>query len=290
MNKLNIYLLLIPIFAGVPASGAITIDGDVSDWGAGGFLSGDWSMESTWVPNEGVRFIVEDNRDPDYGGTYTGVHIVGTGSSYTDYDEPKVVHKDGSIVEELYGGEVYDTEAMYFQQDIDNVYVLIVSSMPEDAVGDDAPGDLRIDVNKTEDSDDGYPYELGVKIGAKTGLSQFDIYDVVDWAEVPDYIPSNLPARIIAGTYIDTANGAYVTCTACNLGTGQDYSITIYIIELEIPKSALGGPGTYNMVDFGVVDNRTTDAIRIPEFAIIALPIAAIIGMMFILTIRRKEL
>lgn len=272
------------------ASALPTMDGDPSDWGPAGFLTGDWKVNATWVPNASVQFIVEDNRNPRFGGI-TGVHIQGTGSSYSFYDEPLVQHKDGSWVSEPYGGEPYDLEAMYFQQDADYVYLLIVTSLAPDGKGDQAPGDLRINVNKTKNSGDGYKYELGVKLENyyKTGIERFNITEVSDWAEIPNYIPGLLPARIVAGTSIDRADGDYVTCPVCNLGTGEDQNVLIYIIELAIPKSAIGGSGTYNFGDFSLTDNCTNDSISIPEFAAIAMPVAAIIGLVFVLGRRRKE-
>ncbi len=285
---------LAALILSVSAASAVTVDGDPSDWNAASptFLTGDWKLNDTWLPGSGIQFTVEDNNNPNHGTAYNGVHITSKGSGYVFYDEPKVQHKSGNWFSEPYGSpaEPYDLEAIYFQQDTENVYVLIVTSEKPDATGDGAPGDLRIDIN-TMTSGDGYKYEKGVKLGSKTGLTQFDIYDVSDWADTPDYIPSSLPAVIAAGTKIDRANGFYNGCSGCNLGTGMDYGEPIYIVELAVPKSALGGPGTYNFDDFSVVDKCTNDGISIPipEFAVIALPIAGIIGLVFVLRTRRKE-
>jgi hypothetical protein len=277
------------IVAAAPAL-AIVIDGDPSDWGPSGFLTGNWSLNETWVPNTGVWFIVEDNRNPKYPVTsgdpslipYTGVHIKGIGSSYVFYDEPKVLHRDGYLVPEPFGYEKYDLEAMYFQQDDNNVYLLIVTSLAPDGKGELAPGDLRIDINKTKNSGDGYKYELGIKLGRETGLEQFGIYEVSEWTNIADYIPENYPTNIKAGTKVGDATGFYIPYSDGNEGTGHDYGVPIYIIELLIPKSAIGGPGTYYFEDFSLTDACTNDRTQyVPEFPTIAVSIAMIMGIAF---------
>ncbi|HEY9247447.1 MAG TPA: PEF-CTERM sorting domain-containing protein, partial [Candidatus Methanoperedens sp.] len=105
-------------------------------------------------------------------------------------------------------------------------------------------------------------------------------------------VPEIMPAIIKDGTEIDRANGAYELCTSCNKGKGWDWDSAYpnWIIELSIPKSAIGGPGSYNAADFSITDNCTNDNLTIiPEFATVALPIAAILGLVFIVRMRRKE-
>ncbi len=292
---------LAALILSISAASAITVDGDPSEWNAASatFLSGDWKLNETWVPGPGIQFLVEDNRNPDFpksiANPYTGVHIKGTGSNYAFFYESKVKFKDGSWVVEPYGDEAADLEAMYMQQDTDNVYLLIVTSMAPDAGGDLAPGDLRIDVDPTKSSGDGTPYELGMKLNTYyhvAGINQFDIAEVSTWTQnIGNYIPENAPTRIASGTFRERANGAYVNCPECNLNTGMDYDKPIYIIEMAIPKSALGGPDTYSFGAFSTVDACTNDliSIPIPEFAVIALPIAGILGLVFVLRTRRKE-
>ena len=125
--------------------GKYTADGSLSDWGVD--LTNDWSQEASWLPNSGVSFVVEDNRDPTYGETPIGVHIRGRGSSYTSYLEPKIQHNDGRFLTQPYGGEHYDMEAIYFDEDADCIYVALVTSENPSAGGDQRPGDLALNLD-----------------------------------------------------------------------------------------------------------------------------------------------
>ncbi|MBO8183046.1 MAG: hypothetical protein H0Z28_09680 [Archaeoglobus sp.] len=280
--------LVLMIFPAVAVS--ITVDGNPSDWGPTGFLTGDWSKNDTWLPYSGIQFIVEDNRNPKAGNPNAfeypseGVHIRGSGSSYVFYDEPQVLYKGTTPVWEPYGGENYDLEGVYFYQDNNYVYLLIVTSVPPDGKGDEAPGDLRIDINKSLNSPDGYKYEMGVKLGNNTGLKQGHLYLVSDWAETPSYIPANLPNRIVSGTDLGAvAAFNYTTFPQGNLGTGQDAGEPIYVVEMKIAKTQLGlTPGTYvRFSDFSAVDNCTNDAISVPEFVSLLIPLGIIVGFVY---------
>ncbi|NJD78024.1 MAG: PEF-CTERM sorting domain-containing protein [Candidatus Methanoperedens sp.] len=288
----------IAMMIAVPAVSAITIDGNPDEWGSDGFLTGDWSLNKTWVPDLGTWYIVEDNRNPkrplSAGNPYTGVHIKTAGSTFTFYDEPMVQLFTGDWITEPYEGEKYDQEAMYIREDASNVYILIVTSLdPEEAYIGDAPGDLRIDVNKTKNSGDGTQFEMGVKLGKKTGLSQFGIYEVASWKKAPKLIPENWPGVIGTGTKVGDAVGVYKKCDiGCNEGTNADNGFDTYIIELAIPKSLLtDDTSEVTADDFSINDSCTNDVIKIPipEFATVALPIAAILGLVFVLRMRRKE-
>ncbi len=289
-------LLGVALMIAMPTASAITIDGSPDDWGPAGFLTADWKLNDTWLPNDGINFIVEDNRNPKYpvpgSDPYTGVHIKGTGSTYSFYDEPPVTLNDGRTGFEPYGYERYDLEGYYFKQDDSNVYFLIVTSPPPDAAGEEAPGDLRINVGPGK-SGDGWPYEMGVKLGTKTGLTQFDLYKVDKWGG-SNYIPANRPSIILEGTDLGRVEGKYEPCPTCNLGTGKDgmvgKELPIYIVELKIPKSMLDGIRTYSSSEFSLTDTCTNDKITIvPEFAVVALPLAAVIGLVYVLRMRRKE-
>lgn len=284
LTKTIVTLMLIVL--GIGSASAVTVDGNPAEWGPSGFLTGDWSNNATWVPNSGILFIVEDNYNPSSGKTPVGVHIRGSGSNYIYYNEPMVTHKDGYDVWEPWGGEAYDIEAMYFQQDADNIYILVVTSLAPDGTGEQTPGDLRIDIDKSDFSGDGYRYEMGVKLGTyaySATLDQFGIYDVSEWSEVYDYIPVNMPGVIEAGTKVDDAAGSYVTCGSCNSGSGIDQGQLIYIVELSIPKSALGleSGESVNFGDITLTDRCTNDVINIPEFMTILIPIGIVLGIVF---------
>jgi len=299
--------LMICLMVLIPGAGAVTIDGNPVEWGPSNFMVGDWSLgynnlnnNDTWLPNMGIQFVVEDNINPKVITGYQGVHIKGFANNYAFYDEPKVLYKDGiSLVNEPYGGEAYDLEAVYFQQDTNNVYFLVVSSLNPDDKGDKAPGDLRLNIDTTTNSGDGFKYELGVKLGTQvdsldSALTQFGIYKVTEWTQSPGlFIPENKPARIKSGTNIGTATGFYVPCPGCNLGTGADEGHQTYVIELKINKADIGipvGPNTASFTQFSIADNCTNDGITpIPEFPVVALPVAAIIGLVFVLRTWRTK-
>ena len=243
-----------------------TIDGNLaSDWGVD--LTQDWSQETTWLPNSGVRFIIEDNYDPRYTSiSPSGVHIKGVGSSYSAFEEPKVDHINGYPVAEPYGGEYYDIEAMYFDQDSDCIYVAVILGLsPQASVAGYAPGDLALNLDGSLSTGE-YGYEYGVKLGENTGdpsLIQFGIYHLPDWFE-PVFIPSNAPGFMLYGTKIGDASGIYT-----DLGI-DDNSKTNYVVELAIPKSAIGDPGSVSMNDLYLSEGCGNDSVPLPEFALIA--------------------
>lgn len=259
-----------------------TIDGDLSDWGLD--LSGDWSLNETWLPNSGVEFVVEDNRDPRYGGV-TGVHIKGKGSSYTAYLEPKVMHRDGYLVAEPLGGEGWDLEAIYRDYDDNCLYFAVVTSLPPDATGDRAPGDLALDVDRNE-STGKYGYEYGVKLGSATGLSQWEVGYLPDWKE-PTYIKENRPSTFSAylsgGYKVGDAVGVYKDIGISDNGEPN------YVIEFAVPRSIINAtyPGA---VRHHLADACGNDSIKIPEFATIVLPFAMLFGTVALLYWRRQEL
>ena len=215
--------------------GKYWIDGDLSDWGLD--LTQNWSVNSTWLPNSGVYFVVEDNRDPRYGVPPMGVHIKGVGSSYSTYEEPKVQHRDGRWIIEPYGSpnEKYDIEAIYFDQDTECIYVAVVVGLGPDGGGDYAPGDLALDIDGDGE------YEYGVKLGTQTGsrdLEQFGIYENITWG-TSNYIPENSPTVILSGDKVGEADGAYTSAYV-----PPDNGYDNYVVELAIPKSSIGNPQT----------------------------------------------
>jgi len=268
---ITFFMFLFLDSAGAVFPSGFNADGDPSEWGASGFLTGDWSVNDTWVPNPGILFIVEDNYNPKQGGSYTGVHIQGNGSNYVFYDEPMKKNYQNDWVWEPYGKEKYDIEAMYLTQDDNYVYFLVVTSQnPDETYDTKKPGDLRIDIDKTLNSTDDHIYELGVKLASTTGLTQSHLYEVSDWhrTTTTNYVPQNYPTIVVSGTDKGAIAGfAYTSCGDCNSGTGSDKSNPIYIIELKISKSELGlSSGSYaNPEDFSLVTGCTNESIRITD-------------------------
>jgi len=280
----------------VPSALALkyTIDGDLSDWGVD--LTGNWSLNETWVPNDGIEFIVENNYDPNtptsawnYEQTqdsrFQGVHIRGIAPNYTVYDEP-VVWCPGlkKYVAEPYGGESYDLEAKYLDQDEDYIYVAIVTSVPPN----NASGDLALDLDGNR-STGAWGYEYGVKL---TGPNQWDIVYLPDWKlnpVIPENSPSIFEGYQSGGGKVGNATGAYVQGPTCTEGPYWDLGKPTYIIEMAIPKSAVNVTGNLSLGMIHLADACGNDKIDnpIPEFMTVVIPAAALICFVFFIHWRR---
>lgn len=296
IETIMIALFVVAMSVGMAAA-AYTIDGDLTDWGVAVDDGADWSLDATWLPNDGVHFQVEDNVDPkrdaeplrwkDGTAAYaTGIHIWGTGSSYSDYDEARVtgpIHTDWAFPTGSTGkrAEAYDQEAIYIDEDADNLYFAIVLSCDANSYS----GDLGLDI--TSAYADGYAYEYGVVLhdSASTYMvSDRDIIEVSEWSECNTIVEAS-PARIVSGTTVGTAKVAYVK-------NGPDpepfagYPAT-YIIEGKIPKSAVGAPAGVSLGQYHYTVLCGNDEIPIPEFGLLAIPVVSLIGLVFLM--RRKK-
>ena len=272
---LSLTVIALAVMTTSTAALKYNIDGDPSDWGID-ILTGNWSLNDTWVPNDGVEFIVEDNTDPQWSDTYYGVHIKGVGSSYTRYYEDKVHLKDGTPAPEPVGGEIWDLEAKYLDEDDTYIYVLLVTSVPSYRTGD-----LALDLDGDSSTGE-YGYEYGVTLGTWTGISQWDIYYSPDWEE-PETVPENAPSFFQTGGYkTGNATGNY-----SNIGV-SDNGYDNYVIEMAIPKDAVGMAGK-NLTDpptkrIHIADTCGNDHIDnpIPEFLTIVIPVLAILGLIYV--------
>jgi len=298
---LSLTVIALAVMTTSAAALKYTIDGDLSDWGVD--LTGDWSVNETWLPcpgHDSVEFIVEDNVDPEWGGYAHGVHIQGTGCSYTRYYENKVycTHYEKYMTEPI-GGEPYDIEAKYLDEDDDYIYVAIVTSMDPNGSGNLEPIDFAMNLDG-DDSTGEYGYEYGVKLHTSDGIPQWGIYYLPDWEE-PYYCEENRPGKMVGtgGGKTGTANGTYVQCTSCNLGesctfsghsyTGCDHGVPNYVVEMAIPKSAVNMTGK-NLIEppfpksLWTCDTCGNDTIDnpIPEFLTIVIPVLAILGLIYV--------
>lgn len=304
---------------------AYTIDGDLSDWGvdlpAG--LSGD---PGAWQPtNNTVDWIVEDNIDPTYtsdpaypdwtGYQDTGVHIKKSGNGYTTYNEPALPSSDwwarlrGYHYLQPVGGEHYDIEALYFDDDPNYVYIAIVTSMPPEGYTDEygryvSPGDIAIDLDNNPSTGE-YGYEYGIKtFGPNKGMIRYN----PDWSlpQATDGFIINAPSEFdtSTGNHTGTAEITYV-----NAGIDEvvDYgssgykpngihNVSNYIIEAKIPKSAIGNPTKGQLSNIHITIGCGNDVIeltpasfntQIPEFPSIAAPLLTITGLLYLMR-RRK--
>ena len=287
MKILGIGLVLALLLLTVPQAMALKygIDGNLSDWGITDddirrglndtahdpVQVGD---ENAWVPDVStVKWIIEDNVDPDIPGygTYYGVHIMGNGSTYSAYNEPLATTRDGTKVAQPYGGEPYDVEALYIDEDAEYVYVAIIASVTTDASIEVWSGDLAINADSNLSTGE-YGYEYGVKIPEGT------VWRVTDWTSGELL---NVPVSIADGTQTGNATVAMRGLQIYERFGGNN--TTNFILEVAIPRSALGYPPPVSIVNYSIhytitrlCGNDPTPSI--PEFLLILIPAGLIIG------------
>lgn len=150
--------------------------------------------------------------------------------------------------------------------------------------GEHTPGDLRFNIDKGAFSGDGYVFETGIKLQNYTynHLEHFGIYKVKDWSEVYDNIPSNMPSVITNGTKIGQATGSYVKCNDCNIN-GTEGGLSIYLIELKIPKAGIGISGKNFIVSDISLTNRCTNDLISIEIETKTVPLLSLPGMVGLL-------
>lgn len=252
-------------------------DSSLTDWGLDALKNNaSWGINSTWLPNAGVYFTIEDNYNPKYasGANLPGVHIQGVGNSYTFYDEPKVIDKWGDLVAEPYGHENFDIEAFYFDQDVNCTYITIITSQPPTETGDSAPGDLAMNLDNNINTGK-WGYEYGVKLESyhAPSLNVFGLYSNPDWQE-PPYVPENRPSYFTSGTYIGQVTGVYTELLDGSGNGVYDDGYPNYVIQLAIPKSMVGQPNDVNIHEFHMSEYCGNDHVpAAPEFPLILVPI-----------------
>jgi len=297
MNKVTKSLIWCTILAVIVASGIspvaavpAAIDGNLQDWGLSNLVTQPWSNDATWLPSPGINFIVENDKNPAYGETPIGVHIRGTSTSYVPYDEPKVLLHDGQWAIQPVGGERFDLEAIYLDQDPTNMYLAIVSSVDPTETYGLRPGDLALNIDA--DPTTGHlGYEYGIVTGtnpypASLNLKQGDVVYLPEW--------SNTGAvSVEGGTGVITGflPGGYVVG---NLGTGFAYNnnwMSVndndrpnWVIEAAIPKALIGSPQTVSLSNIFMGDNCINDYFYIPEFPTMAVSVGAIFGLIFVIS------
>lgn len=282
----------------VPAA-AYTIDGYIDDWGVypvNDPANSDRLDDSSLIPTiGGISYVIEnDDADWAYGAVRNNM------SNFT-------------------GLEWCDIEAMYVDDDSEYIYVLLITSMPKNGMnwGSDhiQPGDLAFDFN-----DDGI-FEYGVKIVQNDEQGGFGsvgaIYSEPTWvvldhgsdrtdvSSIVDGSPVGSATIIYTGTGGDIASGVAVPDGPADIGLPCDtFGTTVYnryscgknpsipneVIEIAIPKSALGMPTTANIQSSITCGNgviKLNSVTLIPEFATLAIPVILLLGLVFYM--RRKE-
>lgn len=331
INILPVSFLLLTLLSLPAMADSYNINGDLSDWGVNlqKAYSGANDADSGWIPSghPNVDWIAENNIDskyklnidpsyPDWTGySATGAHMKGTGSTSSIYEEPKLVHHDGwsdSLGRGGYylqpsGGEPYDIEALYFDDDAQNMYIAIVTSLSPDGHTDEYsrhtdPGDIALDVdNKGNTGTYGYEYGIKTDTGLIRRYPTWTIRTTDFTTSEPYKFNANSGSAVGPGGADVRADLKYVRVTNApeevNYGSTKK-SYDNYIIEARIPKSALGNPSVGQTSNIHVTMGCGNDEIelipvtfktQIPEFPSVALPVAAILGIMFILGRRNKE-
>ena len=313
---------------------AYDINGDISDWGVNlktayaddyqnslNPVNGYYS--AAWIPTNHptVDWIIENNIDPTLTGNskypdwtgygLTGTHKYGTGSQSNTYNEPLITAYDSSTHLQPSGGEAYDIEAVYFDDDSQNMYLAIVTSMPQTGLGGWQMGDIALDIThndgKTGTLDDA-KYEYGIKTHDEGGKLKGLIRKQPTWEDpASNQFPNDKPYRfdVTSGHPADpdgitdiTANLKYTTVTGAPEQMKDGTYPDNYVIEVSIPKRAIGYPSAGQVSNLHlaigcgndeIVLNPITFKQNIPEFPSIALPVAAIMGVILILGRRNKE-
>lgn len=250
MNRNILLALLGCMLIATNGSAQYTVDGDLSDWGVDPFVD--------WVPDSPTADWAEE----DYDGTNP---------------EP------GPTYPNPYGGELFDYEAMYFDDYYDGVlggmaYFATVTSIGPDGYGSYVAGDLALDTN-----DDGDP-EYGIKlVGPDKGqvclnpnwISASDIT-----ANDPTSFTCDGPSSVVTGM----ADVAYVNAgikdypAGCTSGPG---CLDNYIVEVAVKKVYIGLPEMGETSQLHITQSCGNDAIdididwdyQLPEFASMLAPL-----------------
>jgi len=246
----------------VPAM-AYTIDGDLDDWGVN-------PANDSWTANPPALSVYDDWR---YGPTSTGSH-----------------HNPGI--------ERCDIEAMYAADGGAYVYFAIITSMPPegyDYVRNSKhylliSGDLALNL----DNDNGtgeYGYEYGVKLtnDSRTVSGEIgDVFYMPDWEKItsdPGVAQDVVDfSNMVNGTKTGHAEVVYKSYS----DWPSDNGASNYVIEMKVPKDALGISGNGTAYLLATV-SCTNDVLKIgkftytpvPEFTTIAVPLAMVLGLFY---------
>lgn len=269
------------------------IDGDLDDWGLTKLKTiGNWVTPDSWIPNAPAYYKVEDNQDPQYGGSYTGVHI--QGPPQTTYEEPKIQNENEAWVIQPYGGEYCDIEALYFDRDptigTGNVYIAVIASY-----GSINPsgkmGDIRIVLEGRE---------YGIVVLTRDGLTAGQVYKDPQW----------IPAEVISGDGYITCPYDFYRINPTNPGTlkgaasiavadnklPQDKGYINRVIEIGAQKSLLDIGSSAEIGNLLLTMWCSNDRIElekvtfeIPEFSTIALPALSLVALFAFFSHRKKK-
>jgi len=257
MIILSLILVLgLPLVITVPAM-AYTIDGDLDDWGVN-------PANDSWTANPPALSVYDDWR---YGPTSTGSH-----------------HNPGI--------EQCDIEAMYAADGGAYVYFAIITSMPPEGHNYNGhhliPGDLALNLDN-DNGTGGYGYEYGIKLtnDSRTVSGEIgDVFYMPGWEKLNPEVAQDVVefSNMVNGTKTGHAEVVYKLYSDWSYDNGASN----YVIEMKVPKDALGisGNGTADLLatvsctnDALVIEDFTYTPV--PEFTTIAVPLAMVLGLFY---------
>lgn len=201
--KKTAWLCVFVLFCFAPCGHAYTVDGDVSDWGVDltPFIAQNVHYLDTNTPvSSSVSFVTEDNAS--------------TATPFNVYVAPG-----------WSTGNMYDAEAMYLDNDDNNVYLAIVTGLKQ--FGTQYPsGDIFFDVGKYQDPLS--PFYDPKKFAYGIDIATSKLYSVNSWDNATLFSQSN-PWRINSGSFLADVPFVY---------SGDQNSH--YVLETSVPVGLLG--------------------------------------------------
>jgi len=321
LNILPIGLFIFALLALPALAATYTIDGDLSDWGVN--LEQAYAADKTsslahqntyseyWKPSSPTAdYVIENNIDPSTNGhDWTGYYSTGTHlMKNADYQNPTTFIE--SMLGSYYspaGGEPFDIEALYFDNDANYVYIAAITSMGKDGynlqrdqmgqyeygastdTGHVEAGDIAIDLN----GDDNYEYgvithmdeDRNDKVGhlvlnptwsqEDPGLTQTPGND----ADI-DHTSKDL--QDIAMRYEKLTgisetvkyNNDYRTAFSGNTLSNDKLTRTVdkYLIEISIPREKLGSPSETTLSNIHLTIGCGNDVIELKKVTYDSIP------------------
>lgn len=181
---------------------AITIDGNLADWGL--HHNG---LASDWVPDTGIHYVVDD---------FT------TGPSNA-------------------GGQAYDVEAMYLKIDAGTLYIALVTghdpaTVQKPTAKKYARGDLAINFTG-QDYD--HTFEFAISTATRNGFKQGGVYAVTSWNSDLTQARPDIVTTIARGQWLGQAELA-ISDAFTGMGEGpQGHKHWAY--EAAVPLSLFNG-------------------------------------------------
>lgn len=248
------------------SASALTIDGDLSDWGIN---------PSTWVPASGIHYVIEDQ--------------TGNGGYYLNPG---------------WGGQAYDAEALYATIIGSKLYIALATghnpaTLQNPAANSYGAGDFAIDFGKNG------LYDVGINIvhngtngnadplQTSGGIYKNPVWNYGLWNASGAYAPGNPdpahPTYMSSGTQIGTATIA----TGHATGYGSKSSDLHYFYEMSLDLSLLWAAGwDGNPFNIHWTENCANDSIVVdPPFHVPEPSSLALLGitLLSLRSLRRRS-